>query len=185
MIYEYYGRTTADLMGLHGSAAWSRPRSVMPRSFVPDMDLALAELGTHGHVRSPAARVQMEPSEWFDRGLPLEPWSLRRFCELTHMESFADRPAFGRWTGEDVEGLLRSLGPYMFAGRWNGGLHAVVVVGYNDGADQVAYADPAFGSVVSRNLEDFNALMVGLGTAENPFWYRSPPQVREVVSDEP
>jgi len=185
MILSYYGRSTSAISSLGPSGLRSGPRIGLPRSSVPDEDLALSELSTYGRVRSERAMPQMDSSEWYDHGLPMTPFALHEFAELTGLSSLSERPAFGSWEGADVERVLRQCGPHMFVGLWNGYLHAVVVTGYDATDERVSYADPAMGFVVSRTLEEFNDLMAGLAVAENPFWLRSPPQVRAVVYDRP
>ncbi|MEL6631784.1 MAG: papain-like cysteine protease family protein [Bacteroidota bacterium] len=131
-------------------------------------------------MRRWSQRVVLHPSEWYQRGVPMTPRGLERMQELTGFAPVPNQPAFGQWTTEHIEDYIRTNGPFMFIGNWNGqGFHAVLVIGREEQAevDEIVYIDPAMGMRINVNIEYFNEMMSSIGMQRgNPVYY--PPAAR-------
>lgn len=161
---------------------------VMPDLLYPDIDTAM-EYDASLHHSSELTFLQ--PYEWYDHGLPRSARAFEALSSITGFRGF-DRPAFGRWTANDVETRLRRFGPYIFCGFWNGFPHAILVTGLlrNEGDISVVTIDPNNGFAFSDSLEGFNSKMDERMrefnfNSFNPLYLPQVQAVRAVVVDEP
>jgi len=192
MVLEYYGRDY-DLPWQYRSE-FRRPYSLMPHGLeperhVPSLDEALAH---DGMLRHSADLMYLEPHEWYEHGLPAMRAAFDRLASITKFRGLPSRPAFGHWTAAHVEENLRSHGPYVFFGSWNGFPHAIVTVGLLDegAGTQVVTIDPINGFATPETLASFNTRMTQrMGDFNfydlNPMYLPQPRQVLDVVVDQP
>lgn len=190
MVLAYYGRNYTYPWHFNAEFArpWDRPRSPLGDLVYEDLDQAL--------LRDPLlldadAHAYLQPCEWYDRGLPQCRPAFDRLRSISGFRGF-DRPAFGHWTADDVESRLRSRGPFVFFGSWNGFPHAIVTVGLirRGGASEVMTIDPMRGFATSEPLESFNRRMASHLAgwnfeSLNPMHLPQAEPVREVVSHAP
>lgn len=161
---------------------------VMPDVRSPTIDEAMSYDATLRHSGDLAF---LQPYEWFDHGLPRNARAFELLSRITGFRGF-DRPAFGRWTANDVESRLRQYGPYIFCGFWNGFPHAILVTGLLRHEDDVSVVtiDPNNGFAYSDSLEGFNSKMDERMrefnfNRYNPLYLPQRRAVRAVVVDEP
>lgn len=184
MVLAYYGRDhqrPEDLDPIFAPQLDQSPGRP-PRMRHPTIDEAMAADPT---LRSADEMIFMHPSEWRTRGLPPRRGALRLYAELTGMRALPARPAFGGWTGDEVEETLRARGPFVFFGWWSGFPHVLVVSGRI--GDDVIVIDPARGFPTPMRLDRFNAAMgdryeLFLADGLNPFHKPDPRPVRETVT---
>lgn len=166
---------------------WQTIPSHMPRMRYPDID---------EYFETPAeARRRMiyeEPYEWYYFGVPPSQRSLSLLSDITGFRGLDVRLAFGHWTLADVELLLRTCGPLLLFGTYEGGRrHVILITGAISnpaiGEDQIVYIDPAIGIPQQRNLLDFNT-WVQTFTSEwtfsglNPVYLPTSNPVKETIS---
>lgn len=172
MVLEYYGRDYLYPWHFHSAFArpWNRPRGLYPDISMHDADRIFATrepedlFAPDGSVRGVYEAMYLEPWEWYELGLPPHRGAFDRLSEISGFRGFDERPAFGRWTKEDVESRLRRHGPYVFFGSWNGFPDALVVIGLIDpglnGEPDVIRIDPINGDPLPERLSAFNRRMV-------------------------
>jgi len=129
---------------------------VLPPPDYPSIDEAMERDPTLHEVVDPR---DIAPWMWYDLGLPNTAHGLRRYCDITGFRGVQECPAYGAWTVDDVEHVLRTKGLFVFFGFWNGYPHAIVVCGADHGGGMVAFMDPAQGFVHSEALATFNGRM--------------------------
>lgn len=169
MVLTYYGRAAPWNPG-EFNAAFRRPLH-RPRGQFPTV---FPRMSPQGEVLP----AEMPPYEWYDYGVPMNVPALRNLCQLTGFTGVTGRPAFGSWTLDKVEEILRRCGPFLFLGNWNRqGFHAVLVVGRVTTAvggspiHEVKYIDPASGQEIACNIQWFNTMMSSLGASSyNPLY---------------
>lgn len=178
MTLEYYGQRVSD------DPSSFKPEFVppvfRPVQPVPDSDIL------------PDGTALLAPYEWYRHGVPMSESGLQKLCEITGFRPINERPAFGSWSIDDVEQMLRTHGPVLFVGNWNGqGFHAVLVVArerFGEGSeavDEVIYIDPAMGFEVPVSLAHFNREMSSVSDdPNNPLYYPARPQVRDIVAEQ-
>lgn len=189
MVLEYYGHPFYRRPARYQPEfrrPWNQPYSVMPDMRYPaDAEEILSRGG-----RIPNDAVFAEPYEWFAHGLPANPRAFRLLSRITGFRGIDERPAFGTWTAEYIESRLRSHGPYIFFGFWNGFPHAILTIGLigSRTAPSVVTIDPARGFQTSEPIDQFNARMrskeMKMFTALelNPLHLPQADPVRDVIS---
>lgn len=192
MILEYYGRDYA--LPWQYRAQFRRPMSFMarrpePEWHLPSIDEAMAHDAT---LATTDELIYLAPHEWYEHGLPRNRAAFAQLASFTEFRGLPSRPAFGRWSADDVETRLRQHGPYVFFGSWNGFPHAIVTVGLlrRTGSTEVVTIDPIRGFATGESLADFNARMASRMSEFNffdlnPMYLPRERQVREVVIDQP
>ena len=167
MILEYYGRDYTYPWHFRGQFAtpWNRPDDGFPDRAFDSLDTEMARDPT---LASSRASSYLEPYEWYERGLPAHRGAFERLREISGFRGF-DRPAFGHWTAADVESRLRSHGPYVFFGSWNGFPHAILTVGLiaHAAGAEVVTIDPIRGFATPEPLAEFNHRMVNRMSSAN------------------
>ena len=181
MVFSYQGRPITfpwNLSPIFGSTGFSgspmSPSSPFPRQQYPPF-LHNDRQDTYDDYRNWSRDTILHPSEWYLRGVPMTRRGLQYLMELTPFAPLPDRPAFGRWTCQEVEDRIRRYGPFIFIGNWNGqGFHAILVIGRErseDGIDEVIYIDPAMGMAIPVSIEHFNRKMSSISVQRgNPIY---------------
>ncbi len=185
MILDYYGHHYPDPMplgpGLSGADGWLRPYGPLPGRVIPSTEEFEA------WSRGAAARPQfIDVADWFRHGIPNTPDGLRQFRDLSGFRGVPELPAFGHWTCEGIEAMLRCHGPVMSVGTWNGAPHAVVIVGAFLDDQSISYCDPAYGEVRETPLAAFNQRMgqfLAPVDPVNPLYYPATQPVRAFDPD--
>ncbi|MBI5718685.1 MAG: hypothetical protein HZC37_13460 [Burkholderiales bacterium] len=185
MVLEYYGRDYTYPWQFNAEFArpWNQPDDGIGDMVYGALDPTRDPLLIEAH-----AETYLQPYEWYRHGLPESRAGFARLRSISGFRGF-DRPAFGAWTAEDVESRLRSYGPYVFFGSWNGFPHAIVTVGLitRGSESEVVTIDPIRGFATNESLASFNQRMAsnlaGYNFASlNPMYYPQPNPVRAVVN---
>jgi hypothetical protein len=131
----------------------------------------------------------MDPSEWYNHGVPTYTRYLSLLQELTGLRAMGERPALRQWNFSHFRAKLDQYGPFMFISNWNaGGQHAVLVTGVmqDSPVGSVVFCDPAFGIERSLSVPDFNNLMPELAMIrDNPLWLEQAAGVNRVRLNSP
>jgi hypothetical protein len=197
MILEYYGQHYSFPWEYRSQFArpFNRPITGSPYADQDFMSLdeamrqdpALRQFNSqHRHESMSYSR----PYEWYYHGIPRRSrQAFELLCEITGFQSFS-RPAFGRWTADDVESRLRQYGPYAFFGFWNSFPHVILMVGIvtQGGNTNVVTIDPARGFPTSESLQQFNTRMASDEMQEfnfnglNPLYLPQEQPIRDTVN---
>jgi hypothetical protein len=193
MILEYYGRSYHFPWQFR--AEFRRPfgRYGTADLVYPSLDDALRYDEELAWEPAPHLAPYLQPYEWYERGLPAVRAAFERLHVITGFRGFDVRPAFGAWRAADVESRLRSHGPFVFFGSWNGFPHAILTVGLLGRTDEdavVVTIDPIRGHATNESLHAFNSRMVSNMRdynfdSLNPMYLPQAEPLRAVVIDEP